>query len=60
MTALIWASTIEFGDAKLVENLLAAGADPKIAGKNGVTAISQAEKYSNREALAALQRVGTH
>jgi len=60
MTPLIWASTLEFANAKLIENLLAAGADPKIPGKNGVTAISQAEKYSNREALAALKRVSTH
>jgi ankyrin repeat protein len=60
MTPLIWASTLEHANAKLVENLLAAGADPKITGKNGVTAVSQAEKYSNREALAALQRAGTH
>jgi ankyrin repeat protein len=60
MTPLLWASALEHANPKLIENLLAAGADPKIAGKNGVTAASQAGKYSNREALAVLKRAVAH
>ena len=55
MTPLLWAATLEYPNVSLVRNLLAAGADPAIKGKNGVTAVSQARKYGNRDVLAVLQ-----
>jgi hypothetical protein len=45
MTPLLWASTIEFGSAETVSRLLAAGARPDLAGKDGVTPLTQAGKY---------------
>ena len=55
MTPLLWASTLEYPNAMVVRNLLAAGADPTIKGQHGITAVSQARKYANREVLAVLQ-----
>ena len=55
MTPLLWAATLEYPNVSLVRNLIAAGADPAIKGKNGVTAVSQARKYANHEVLAVLQ-----
>jgi ankyrin repeat protein len=54
MTPLIWASTIEFGNAETVSRLLAAGARANLAGEGGVTPLTQAEKYGSIDVQRAL------
>ena len=56
MTPLIWASTIEFGDPSAAQALLKVGAKPDVAGKGGVTALSQAAKYRIEEIRTVLQQ----
>ena len=53
-TPLLYASTIDFGDADVVQALLAAGADPKKTSPDGKSAVSQAKLY-NPSALAVLK-----
>jgi ankyrin repeat protein len=55
MTPLIWASTIEFGNAETVSKLLAAGARADLAGKGGVTPLTQAEKYGSTDVQTLLR-----
>jgi ankyrin repeat protein len=51
-TPLLYASTIDFGDAETAKALLQAGADPAIKAKKGETALSQARDFPYvREAL---------
>jgi len=56
MTPLIWASTIEFGNAETVSKLLAAGAQADLAGRGGVNPRTQAEKYGLSDVQMALKR----
>jgi uncharacterized protein len=41
-TPLLYAATVDFGNADTVKPLLQAGADPSIKSKDGKTAIAQA------------------
>jgi len=44
-TPLLYAATIDFGDAQTATTLLEAGADPNAKDKEGKTALTQARKY---------------
>ena len=44
-TPLMYAATIDFGDARVLKALLKAGADPKILNDEGRTALEQARYY---------------
>ncbi len=44
-TPLLYAATIDFGDAETVELLLRAGANPNVKTKDGKTALAQARDY---------------
>ena len=54
-TPLLYAATVDFGDADVVEALLAAGADAKKTSPDGKSPLSQAKLYSP-SALAILKR----
>jgi len=56
-TPLLYAATIDFGDADTAEILLKAGADPNIKAKKGQTALSQARDYPYIR--AALEKAGS-
>lgn len=47
MTALLYAASIDFGDASVVEALLKAGANPAARTKDGLTAAALAKKYGH-------------
>jgi hypothetical protein len=53
-TPLMYAATIDFGNAGSVAALLKAGADPKIRNDEGRTAIDQARYYHHAVIEAAL------
>jgi ankyrin repeat protein len=54
-TPLMYAATIDFGDAEVVKALLKAGADPKIRNDQGRTALEQARFYKHSLIEAALR-----
>jgi ankyrin repeat protein len=54
-TPLMYAATIDFGDAEVVRALLKAGADPKIRNDKGRTALEQARYYRHSVLAAALR-----
>jgi ankyrin repeat protein len=54
-TPLMYASTIDFGDAEVVKALLKAVADPKIRNDQGRTALEQARFYKHSLIEAALR-----
>ena len=53
-TPLLYASTIDFGDAETATMLLAAGANPNVKDKGGQTALSQSREFPYIQ--AALQK----
>jgi ankyrin repeat protein len=55
-TPLMYASTIDFGDADTANALLQAGADPNLKDKQGKTALTQASGYPYLR--AALEKAG--
>jgi ankyrin repeat protein len=55
-TPLLYAATIDFGDAEIATALLAAGADSTIKDKTGKTALAQSRDYPYLR--AALQKAG--
>ena len=55
-TPLLYAATIDFGDAETVSTLLEAGADANVKDKEGKTALAQAREYPYIR--AALEKVG--
>ncbi len=57
-TPLLYASTVDFGDDRMVNVLLRAGADPKVRAKAGETALSQAKRYQYPHIQATLERAG--
>ena len=57
-TALLYASTVDFGDDRMVNLLLSAGADPKAHAKTGETPLSQAKRYKYPHIQAALEKAG--
>jgi ankyrin repeat protein len=54
-TPLMYAATIDFGDARVLKALLKAGADPKIRNDEGRTALEQARYYRHALLEKALQ-----
>jgi ankyrin repeat protein len=54
-TPLMYAATIDFGDARVLKALLKAGADPRIRNGEGRTAIEQARYYRHALLEKALQ-----
>ena len=54
-TPLMYAATIDFGDAEVVKALLKAGADSKIRNDQGRTALEQARFYKHSLIEAALR-----
>ena len=54
-TPLMYAATIDFGDAEVLKALLKAGADPKIRNDKGRTALEQARFYRHSLLEAALR-----
>jgi ankyrin repeat protein len=58
-SALLYASTINFGDDRMVKLLLKAGANPAIKAKSGETALSQAKRYHHTNLVAALGQVSS-
>ena len=57
-TPLLYASSIDFGDDRMVKLLLASGADPKVRTKAGETALSQARRFQYPHIQAALEKAG--
>lgn len=55
-TPLLYAATIDFGDAEIATALLAAGADSTVKDKKGETALAQSRDYPYLR--AALQKAG--
>jgi ankyrin repeat protein len=55
-TPLLYAATIDFGDAETAATLLQAGADPNVKDKTGKTALAQAHEYPYVQ--AALEKAG--
>src|SRR6185295_18675642 len=57
-TALMWAAFNEAGDATLVQELLAMGADPNAKNLAGETALTWAARRGNTRAVLALEQAG--
>ena len=57
-TALLYPSTVDFGDDRMVQLLLKAGADSKVKSKSGDTALSQARRFKYGQIQAALEKGG--
>jgi ankyrin repeat protein len=57
-TPLLYASTVDFGDDRMVSLLLKAGADPTLRTKAGETPLSQARRYHYPHIQAALEKAG--
>jgi ankyrin repeat protein len=55
MTALLYAASIDFGDAEMVRLLLKAGADPSAKSKQGKTALELAEGYGHTRQATLLR-----
>jgi ankyrin repeat protein len=54
MTPLLYAASIDFGDAAMIELLLKSGAHPDAATREGLTALELARKYQHTHVLASL------
>ena len=57
-TPLLYASTVDFGDDRMVNALLKAGADAKFKSKSGETALAQAKRFRYAHIQAALEKGG--
>jgi ankyrin repeat protein len=57
-TPLLYASTVDFGDSRMVDLLLSAGANPNLRNKQGKTALGQAKAYRFSYIEASLERAG--
>ena len=57
-TPLLYASTVDFGDERMVNLLLRSGADPKARAKTGETPLSQAKRYKYPHIRAVLSEKG--
>ncbi len=51
MTPLLYAASIDFGDSRVVEMLLKAGANAKAQTPQGLTASALAKKYGHQQVL---------
>jgi ankyrin repeat protein len=57
-TPLLYAATVNFGDADVLKALLDAGADPNLRAKGGKSALAQARHYQYARIRAALEESG--
>ncbi len=57
-TPLLYASTVDFGDSRMVDLLLRSGADPNLRDKAGKTALAQAKAYHYNYIQASLKKAG--
>lgn len=57
-TPLLYASTVDFGDSRMVDLLLRSGADPSTRSKDGKTALTQAKMFRSSYIQASLERAG--
>ncbi len=57
-TPLLDASTVDFGDSRMVDLLLRSGANPNLRNKQGKSPMSQAKAYKFNEIQEALARAG--
>jgi ankyrin repeat protein len=60
MTPLLYAASIDFGDAEMIELLLKSGARPDARTREGQTALDLARQYKHVHLLRALQGSATH
>jgi ankyrin repeat protein len=51
---LMYAATLDFGETQTMRALLKAGADPKLANKDGKNAIQQAESLKHTQMIPIL------
>ena len=54
-TPLMYAATIDFGDAEVLKALVKAGADKSVRNSEGRTALAQARHYKHAHLEAALR-----
>jgi uncharacterized protein len=57
-TPLLYASTVNFGDSRMVDLLLRSGADPNLRNKQGKTPLAQAKAYKFSQIQEALAHAG--
>jgi ankyrin repeat protein len=57
-TPLLYASTVDFGNGRMVNLLLRDGADPKVRTRAGETALSQAKWFQYPHIRSALEKAG--
>ena len=57
-TPLLYASTVDFGDDRMVELLLRSSANPKVRAKGGETALSQARRYQYADIRTMPEKAG--
>jgi ankyrin repeat protein len=55
MTPLLYAASIDFGDSKMIDLLLASGAKPAAKTKDGLTALELARKYKHNHLIPSLE-----
>jgi uncharacterized protein len=55
MTPLLYAASIDFGDAAMVDLLLKSGAKANAKNRDGLTALELAKKYRHTHLLASLE-----
>ena len=53
-TALMHASSVDFGDTAMVELLVASGADRSAKSKDGLTALDMARKFGHDDSVRIL------
>jgi ankyrin repeat protein len=56
MTPLLYAASIDFGDTTVMEQLIAAGADPAAKNRDGLTALDLAKQYHHKAHASILAR----
>jgi ankyrin repeat protein len=56
MTPLLYAASIDYGNAAMIELLLKSGARPDAVTKEGLTSLDLAKKYGHSHLIASLQK----
>ena len=58
MTALLYATSIDYGDTAMIQRLVAAGADTSTKNKDGLTALELAKSYNHSPSALLLSGKG--